>query len=307
MSIGTLDSESVPQWILAFGPFVVIGIVVVASFGAVSFFEFDWLSASGTGEILAVLTVIGFVAGILPVFVGMLWFPYIRQLDPSWIHAILAFSAGILAFIAFEMGEEAVEHAIDVPTAMLGEAVIGIGAVATIGFMEIISRWRKSKSVESSNDGLRVAYLVAIGLGLHSVGEGLAIGSAFVLDETGLVILLTIGFIMHNVTEGPAVISAVARDATAPPLRHFAALGTLAGGGVIIGGWLGSIADSSLLAAICFSIAFGAIVQVIWEMRGLIRSDAGTVLDRRMIAAFFVGIAVMFLLEGVVVDMWLLP
>ena len=295
-----------PSWLLAFGPFLVIGAIVAVALATLSAFEFEWLAVTGTANVLAVLTVIGFIAGILPVFVGMLWFPYVRQLDVTWIHAVLAFSAGILAFIAFEMSEEAIEFAAEVPTPMLGESVALAGAVGTIAFMELVSRWRKRRSNVSGGDGLRVAYLVAIGLGLHSVGEGLAIGSAFVLGDAGLVVLLTVGFVIHNVTEGPAVISAIARDRTAPPLRHFAALGVLAGGGVVVGGWLGSIVDSPLLAAACFAIAFGAIVQVLWEMIELIRRDAGTLVTRRTVVAFVVGAVVMFFLEEVVVDAWLL-
>ncbi len=302
----TTRTDGPPSWLLAFGPFLVIGAVVAVALATLSAFEFEWLAVTGTANVLAVLTVIGFIAGILPVFVGMLWFPYVRQLDVTWIHAVLAFSAGILAFIAFEMGEEAIEFAVEVPTPMLGESVAFAGAVGTIVFMELVSRWRKRRSNVSGGDGLRVAYLVAIGLGLHSVGEGLAIGSAFVLGDAGLVVLLTVGFVIHNVTEGPAVISAIARDRTAPPLRHFAALGVLAGGGVIVGGWLGSIVDSPLLAAACFAIAFGAIVQVLWEMVELIRRDAGALVTRRTVIAFVVGAVVMFFLEEVVVDAWLL-
>ena len=306
MSGETRRWETTPEWVLAFGPFLVIGGVVLASFWIVSLFEFEWLTPGETGNVLAVLTVIGFVAGILPVFIGMLWFPFMRQLESAWIHAVLAFSAGILAFIAFEMGEEAIEQAIEVPAPMLGEAAIVLSAIGTLLLMEIAGRWRRNKSAKAGSEGLRVAYLVAIGLGLHSVGEGLAIGSAFVLEQSGLVVLLTIGFIIHNITEGPAVIAAIARDATSPPIRHFAALGTLAGGGVIVGGWLGSIADSALLAAICFAVAFGAILQVIWEMRGLIRADAGALFTRRTAVAFVVGVLVMFTLEEIIVDAWLL-
>lgn len=298
-------TDGLPSWVLAFGPFVVIGVLVVAALAIVSLFEFDWLAVEGTVNVLAVLTAIGFVAGVLPVAVGMLWFPYIRRLDVTWVHAVLAFSAGVLAFIAFEMADEAVENAVAVSTPYLGESVALAGAVVTVVGMEAASRWRKRRTADSS-DGLRVAYLVAIGLGLHSVGEGLAIGSAFALGDAGLVVLFAVGFIIHNVTEGPAVIAAVARDATSPPLRHFAALGLLAGGGVIVGGWLGSIADSPLLAAACFAIAFGAIVQVLWEMVGLIRRDAERVITRLTATAFVIGALVMFFLEEIVVDVWLL-
>lgn len=306
MSPKSGSDEGVPDWVLAFGPFFVIGAIVAVGFAALSALEFDWLAVSGTLNVLLALTVIGFIAGILPVAVGMLWFPYVRQLEPHWIHAVLAFSAGLLAFIAFEMGEEAIEHALEVPSSTVGLGVVVLAVVGTVGTMEAVSRWRQRKTATAMSDGLRVAYLVAIGLGIHSIGEGLAIGSAFVLGETGLVVLLTLGFIMHNVTEGPAVISAVARDRETPPLGHFAMLGFLAGGGVIIGGWIGSFADSALVAALFFAIAFGAILQVLWEMRGLILKDAETLVRRRTIAAFVVGIIVMFLLEEVIVDAWLL-
>ncbi len=174
--------------------------------------------------------------------------------------------------------------------------------------MELFSRWRVRRTSQIRAVGARsltVAYLVAIGLGLHSVGEGLAIGVAFVEGEVGLVVLLTIGFIIHNVTEGPAVIAAVAREQSRPPLRHFLALGVLAGGGVIIGGWIGSFTTSDLVATAFFAIAAGAIIQVTWEMFDLVRDDAGSLFDRRIIIAFIVGIFVLFFLEEIVVEGWI--
>ena len=294
--------DEYPDWILAFGPFFVLATIVTALYGVISFVGVDWLGATETVDVFVVLTGIGFIAGILPVVVGMLWFPYFRRLDLGWIHAVLAFSAGILAFIAVEMGLEAVEFAAAVPAPYVGESV-AIGAVlVTVATMELVSRWRKRKTAAVSGDGLRVAYLVAIGLGLHSIGEGLAIGSAFVLGDLGLVALLAVGFIIHNVTEGPAVIAALAREQEAPPLRHFAALGLLAGGGVIVGGWIGSLVDSALVATLFFAVAFGAIVQVLWEMADLITADVESVFTRRTALGFLAGVAVLFLLEEVIVD-----
>ncbi|AUX10174.1 zinc transporter, ZIP family [Halalkaliarchaeum desulfuricum] len=297
-----VQHDEYPDWILAFGPFFVLAILVTAIYGVVSLVGVDWLAATETLDVLVVLTGIGFVAGILPVIVGMLWFPYFRRLDLGWIHAVLAFSAGILAYIAVEMALEAVGFAAEVPTPFVGESV-AIGAVlVTVATMELASRWRSRKTASVSGDGLRVAYLVAIGLGLHSIGEGLAIGSAYVLGDVGLVALLTLGFIIHNVTEGPAVIAALAREQETPPLRHFAALGLLAGGGVILGGWIGSFVDSALVATLFFAIAFGAIVQVLWEMAELITSEVESLVTRRTSLGFVAGLAVLFLLEEVIVD-----
>ncbi|MES3517744.1 MAG: metal cation transporter [Natronomonas sp.] len=295
-------TEDLPDWILAFGPFLVLAAVATPLFFVVSTVDLTVLGELDSLSAFGVLTAVGIVAGILPVAVGMLWFPYVRRLDATWIHAVLALSAGVLAFIAVEMAEETIEFSAAVSTPLLGETVAVVGVLGTLLVMEAASRWRQSKSVESTGDGLRVAYLVAIGLGLHSIGEGLAIGSAFALENWSLLALLTLGFIIHNVTEGPAVVSAVARDAESPPLRHFAALGVLAGGGVVIGGWLGSTVTSPLVATTFFAIAFGAILQVVWEMVRLIQRDAGSVVTRRTVAAFVVGAFLMFFLEEVVVD-----
>lgn len=300
---GVARSRGFPDWLLAFGPFFVIAGLLVIAFGAISLFDVESaLAVSGTLEVLAILTVIGFIAGILPVVVGMLWYPYFRHLDVEWVHAVLAFSMGILAFIAVEMAGGAAGQAANASDGTLA-AGIGVGAaLGTVVVMELGSRWRKRQTQAAGSDNLRIAYLVAIGLGLHSIGEGLAIGNAFILEETGLVVLFTVGFIIHNVTEGPAIIAALARETRAPPLRHFGALGVLAGGGVIIGGWVGTLGEVPLVATAFFAIAFGAILQVIWEMTDLMWTDTDSPFTRRTVVAFVLGVLVLFVLEDIVVE-----
>ena len=320
MEAETVDKrEELPSWVLAFGPFLVIGALITLGLVALRSYDFEAILVTDTLGALVIMTGIGFVAGILPVLVGMLWFPYVRRLDAKWVHAVLAFSAGILAFIAYEMADEAIGHATSVSTATVGPVhdvvglsgpiitltVAALAALATVAAMELGSRWQKARTASARGNGLLIAYLVAIGLGLHSVGEGLAIGAAFAGGDAGLVILFTVGFIIHNVTEGPAIIAAVARDRKTPPIRHFAAFGILAGGGVIVGGWIGTFATSSFLAALVFAVAFGAIAQVIWEMVGLVRYDAGDLFGRRIVVAFLVGATVIFFLEEIVVEGWL--
>jgi len=289
------------------GPVVILAVVLAVLWSTSPFGDVEAIDEASTLEILWLLAVVGAIAGIVPVAIGMLWFPFIRTLEHRYLHAFLALAAGVLAFIAFEMTEEAIEHAFEADRTALAGGLVVLGVFGTFGAMYALGRWRQRTSVGGERSGLRIAYLVAIALGLHSIGEGLGIGVAFVQGDATLVTLLVVGYIMHNVTEGPTIVAAVARDTETPPLYHFAAMGIIAGSPVIFGGWIGSLADSALLAAVFFAIAVGAILQVLVEMVGLIRFDAGTLLTRLNAATFVVGVALMFVLEDVIVEGWIIP
>lgn len=296
-----------PRWVQALTPVALLGVVVALLSLSTPFGDLAAAADASTPELLWLLTGIGTLAGIVPVAIGMCWFPVIRGLDDRYIHAFLALSAGVLAFIGLEMVAEIAANAGAAGRPSVATLVAGAGLLATFGAMYALSEWRRQATVDVERTGLAVAYLVAVALGLHSMGEGLAIGTAVVDDNGRLVSLLVVGFVMHNVMEGPIVVSAVARDGAAPPLRHFAAMGLLAGGPVILGGWLGSFAGSALIAVACYAVAVGAIGQVLVELGQFIRFDAEAIVTRTNVATFAVGFALMLLLEdvlgGVVVDL----
>ncbi|ELY94995.1 zinc transporter [Natrialba hulunbeirensis JCM 10989] len=314
--------DRVPRWVLAIGPVAILIAVFGVLYLTSPFGDLSGVEEASTLEILWMLTIIGAIAGIIPVAIGMLWFPFIRDLDPRYLHAFLALAGGVLAFIAVEMTEDLIfDYSTEVTdTTVAGlsvggstlaavTAVVGVGG--TFAVMYAASEWRQRKATESEKSGLEIAYLVALALGLHSIGEGLGIGVAYIQGDATLLMLLVLAFVMHNVMEGPTVVAAVARDRATPPLRHFAAMGVIAGGPVIIGGWLGSFAQSNILAVLCFAIAIGAILQVLIEVADLIRFDAEDVFTRTNTATFCLGFALMFLLEDVLVDAllegWLIP
>ena len=317
MSEANPPVDRLPRWVLAVGPIVILGTVLAVLFLTSPFGNVDAMAEAGTLEVLWMLTIIGAIAGIVPVVIGMLWFPFIRSLNPRYLHAFLALSAGVLAFIAFEMSEEIVDHGAEMNPVTVGGfeasnmavaaavALVGIGGTFLV--MYVVSQWRQRKVSSSEKSGLQIAYLVALALGLHSIGEGLGIGVAFIDGDATLVTLLVLGFVLHNVMEGPTVVAAVARDRATPPLRHFAAMGLIAGGPVILGGWIGSLATSSLLAVLFYAIAVGAILQVLIEIADLIRFDAQALVTRLNATTFVIGVGLMFLLEDVIVEGWLLP
>ncbi|WP_254862759.1 ZIP family metal transporter [Halovivax gelatinilyticus] len=301
--------ERLPGWILAVGPIVVIALVAALLYLTWPFGSLDGMADAGTVEIVWMLTIIGAIAGIVPVVIGMLWFPYIRRLDSRFVHGFIALGAGVLAFIAVEMTEDMLEYAGDVEGTTTAVGIgLGIAAVAvTFGLMYVLSEWRESAASTSGKTGLQIAYLVAIALGLHSIGEGLAIGVYFVLGDATMVMLLVIGFVIHNVLEGLTCIAAMARDELPPKLRHFGLIALLAGGPVIVGGWIGSFGEDPLLALVFFAVAIGAILQAIVEMVDLVRIDAESLITLTTAATFVAGFFLMFLLEDVIVEGWIVP
>ena len=306
-----------PSPVLAVGPIVVLGLTALVLYVTWPFGGLDATSEASTLEVLAILTVIGAIAGIVPVAIGMLWYPYIKALDVRFVHGFVALGAGVLAFIAFEMTDEMIDYggavsATDVPVigtvdGWIVASIVGVvGVFGTLFCMHLLSRWRMATATSGGKTGLQIAYLVAIALGLHSIGEGLAIGVSLINDQATLVMLLVIGFVIHNVLEGLTVVAALARDERVPRFYHFGLVGLIAGGPVILGGWIGSLGEPTLLAVAFFAIAVGAIVQALIEMVSLVRFDAERLVTPSIAGMFVAGFFLMFVLEDLLVGGWLI-
>ncbi|WP_254271895.1 ZIP family metal transporter [Haloarcula marina] len=241
-----------------------------------------------TGELLGLLAVVGLFVGVIPVALGMLWFPVMRDMSDRSLHAILLFAVGVLGFLAFDAGFEAFELAAEVPGAFEGNLLVVLGILGALLLVQAVSEWNSAGDVRP----LGLAYLVALSIGLHNLAEGLAIGSSVALGHVSLGAFLVVGFMIHNVTEGPAVVAPVA-EGERPSLWHFVALGTLAGAPVIFGGWIGSAAYSPTLGALFLAIGVGAILQVNWEIGRMVRRRGSLVTPANLLA-FFAGLAVMY-------------
>jgi zinc transporter ZupT len=137
---------------------------------------------------------------------------------------------------------------------------------------------------------------VALGIGLHNLGEGLAIGSAYAIGSLALGATLVIGFALHNTTEGLAIVAPVARSArqTQTSLKRLAGLGVVAGVPAVLGAWIGASAFNPSLAAFMFGLGAGAIAQVIVQIAPTVKDSAGRLLHPLAVAGLLTGIAVMF-------------
>ncbi len=216
-------------------------------------------------------TLIGLYVGVIPVFLGIFWFPALRQLGRRTMTFLMAATAGLLIFLGLDTLAEALEVAAEVPSAFQGIGLIGIGAVATFLLLDAISRRQTEITGSESERRLAIALMIAIGIGFHNLGEGLAIGAAYNVGEIALGTFLVVGFIIQNITEGLGIIAPVLRDR--PTIGRLALMGLIGGGPAIIGAWIGGYTPSPFLAVLFLAIGTGAIFEVVFEIAKLIQKD----------------------------------
>ena len=195
---------------------------------------------------------IGLYVGVIPVFLGIFWFPALRQLGRRWMVFLMAITAGLLIFLGLDTLVEALEHAAHAPSPFQGIGLIGIGAVATFLLLDAISGKQTSTGRSESEQRLSLAYMIAIGIGIHNLGEGLAIGAAYNIGEIALGTFLVVGFIIQNITEGLGIIAPVLRDR--PGIRSLLWMGLIGGAPAILGAWIGGFAPSPTLATLFLAV-----------------------------------------------------
>jgi zinc transporter ZupT len=210
---------------------------------------------------------VGLYVGIVPVFLGVLWYPLMRRLSDQAMNFILALTVGLLVYLAIGTFLDALEFAGELPAFWQGVPMIILIALISLGALLAVG----SLSRGAQTSPLGIAYRIALGIGLHNLGEGLAIGAAFALGEAALGTFLVLGFTLHNITEGVGIAAPIVRKN--PGLKHFVLLVLLAGGPAILGTWIGGFAFNPVLATIFLAIGVGAILQVVWEVGKLVARD----------------------------------
>ncbi len=235
--------------------------------------------------------IVGFLVGIVPVALGLAWLPSLRRTDPRWLTAFMALTAGLLAFLGVSALSEALALEAALPGPLGGAGLVLLGVAASYLTMTYLSqRLARGGAV----GGVALASLVAVGIGLHNLGEGLAIGSSFALGELTLGTFLIVGFMIHNVTEGLGIAAPIAERGAASVWR-LAGLALVAGGPAILGAWIGGFLTSDLLGVLFFAAASGAALEVVVEVgRYVARSAPGGLGSGYAVGGFLAGIAVMY-------------
>lgn len=230
---------------------------------------------------------IGLLVGVLPVAAGMAFHPLLREAPDRWTHALLAFTLGLLAFLAVDTMEDGLELAEAVPGAYHGLALLLGAALVAIAIVLALDRAMTARGAGPWS----LALLIALGIGLHNLGEGLVIGAAYAVGSLALGTTLILGFSIHNVTEGPAIVSPLAKGHRLG-LPRWLALAALAGLPTVLGAWLGGFYAGGLLPVLFFGLGAGAILVVLVQVGGTLRREGPLVTGTNLVA-FVVGYGVM--------------
>jgi zinc transporter, ZIP family len=246
-------------------------------------------------DLIWVMTILGTFVGVIPVALGMLVLPALRRAGRGVVRVLLAVTVGLLGFLAVDAAVEGIALGELAGEAFGGPRLMLLGAGLAFLGLTAIDRVldRRRHDQETATGGYRLALMIAIGIGLHNAGEGLAIGSAYAVGELAVGAALVVGFALHNTTEGLAIVAPLASQR--PPIGSLIVLGAIAGAPVIPGAVIGVVIDNAALSAVLLGVGVGAIVQVIIQISRSLRSRDGRLLQPAVAAGLAGGVAVMYL------------
>jgi ZIP family zinc transporter len=245
-----------------------------------------------------IFTLIGLYVGVIPVAIGLLWLPLVSRAGRTGLDFLLALTIGLLLFLLIEAGHDGLEAAALAPSSFQGVALFVFAALAAFVGLEMVGGWlraRRSDTGASAGRGWILAQMVATGIGLHNLGEGLAIGAAFALGEARLGTVLIVGFMLHNTTEGLAIVAPLAKE----PVRvsRLLRLGVLGGAPTIVGAWVGGLVYSPIWSVLFLALGAGAIAQVVVQLTRQVvgeESVAGYMTTPPVAGGLFAGVTVMY-------------
>lgn len=146
-------------------------------------------------------------------------------------------------------------------------------------------------------DRLKLATMIAIGIGAHNFSEGLAIGQSYAAGIIGLALILIIGFGTHNATEGFGILGPLAGSDRKTPVFTLIKLGLIGGGPTFLGTLVGSIWVSPVLYVLFLSFAGGALIFVILLMYSVVARQAS---NKTIMTGIFLGLLFGFITDLII-------
>jgi zinc transporter ZupT len=246
-------------------------------------------------DLFVFLGMIGFLIGVVPIMIGLLWYPFIKKLGKNSFNFFLAFTMGLLIFL----GIDAVIEAAEISENHLSSIFNGELLIATVIILSFLALYGVGKKLiqkaefSKLSKGLAISLMIAIGIGFHNLGEGLAVGAAIALGEVALSTFLIIGFATHNTTEGLAI--AAPLTSTKAKIAKMVGLGLIAGIPAIFGTWIGGFSFSPFFTLIFLAIGAGAIFQVVLSIFQYMKEKSNLLPNTSLFSGLSVGLLVMYL------------
>jgi ZIP family zinc transporter len=306
-------------------------------------------------------TSLGVYVGVIPVLIGLMWYPYIRRISIGKYSFFLSLTAGLLVFLGIDALLEVNEIVNENLAAVFnGQALSVLVTISSFVILLYTSERLTQRAIEKAilnknnhsltssssvkelekkleksstekqegeiyNKSAKVSFstqevqiqmqryqqllkpltismMIAIGIGLHNFGEGLAIGAAILLGEVALSTFLIVGFTLHNTTEGLAIVAPIAKieRKRSMMIRRLVMMGLIAGVPTIAGTWIGGFLYSPIAAVIFLSVGAGAIFQVVYSLISWISyhqksGPSSSSLSGHVIAGFITGLLIMYL------------
>ena len=242
---------------------------------------------------------LGFIAGVT-ILIG-LPLGKVRTPRPGLRQFLNALAIGILLFLLWDVLVHAFEP-IDTALGRLHDGDAGIGPVLGYGALFFLGlatgllslvyyeSWLAARrqprnfgpgtmapgELTAARPGIagwsaarRLSLLIAIGIGLHNFGEGLAIGGSAAAGEIGLATVLVIGFALHNGTEGFGIVAPLAAEGDQPSWGFLLLMGLIGGGPTILGTAIGRQFTSEAMSVIFLTLAAGSILYVVIQLLGV--------------------------------------
>ncbi len=216
---------------------------------------------------------LGAFIGVIPVGLGLMWFPVLQNLSEQVMNFVLALTMGLLIFLFVDTLLEGIEIAEEVPDVFQALPLVFLVGLLSYLILTAAGRWGGAADRSTTSGRQWIATAIALGIGLHNLGEGMAVGAAIAAGEAALGSFLVVGFVLHNLTEGIGIGAPMAEDD--PGWGRLAWLTVLGGGPAILGTWLGGFHYSPFWAVLFFAVGAGAILQVIVEVGRLLVDRAG--------------------------------
>jgi ZIP family zinc transporter len=221
-------------------------------------------TATASPRTLWSFTLIGIYVGIIPVALGMFWLPALKSLGPPAMMFLMSATVGLLVYLGIDATTEALELGDKLGGPFQGTGIVGMGIIGTFLLLDFVSRRQLGIGRSEAGQRMTLAMMIAVGIGLHNLGEGLAIGAAYAVGAAALGTFLVVGFIIQNITEGLGIIVPILKDK--PTIRSLAMLGVIGGAPAIIGAWVGGLVYSQPLSVLFLAIGAGAVFQVAYEI-----------------------------------------